>query len=236
MPRLVSKPNPSSKFFTKQRNLDWTSYQKANGNCIAANMSPLEVLALFCSAAMHDYEHPGRNNQFLIATSSPLVSASELVSISFSNQFEFKAMLYNDKSVLENHHAAASWRLLKSAQKYNFLTSLEADEWKRFRTLILENILATDLGRHFSIIEDFNVKVNQSKNNETSRPINWDNEAERLLVSEIILKLADINAPLKSTDLHLAWTDRIVQEFYEQVNLSLSLSFMFLFYMFSIGR
>ncbi len=72
--------------------------------------------------------------------------------------------MYNDKSVLENHHASASWRLLKSNEKYNFLCNLEADEWNRFRYLILENILATDLSRHNSIIADFKDKVANKKN------------------------------------------------------------------------
>jgi cGMP-inhibited 3',5'-cyclic phosphodiesterase A len=43
-------------------------------------------------------------------------------------------------------------------------------------------------------------------------------ETDRLLVSQMILKLADLNAPLKRKDLHLEWTERIVEEFYQQVN------------------
>lgn len=41
--------------------------------CLGDNFTQLEILALYCSAAMHDYEHPGRNNAFLITISSPLV-------------------------------------------------------------------------------------------------------------------------------------------------------------------
>jgi hypothetical protein len=67
--------------------------------------------------------------------------------------------MYNDRSVLENHHAASSWQLLKSTHKNNFLSNLDAAEWKRFRFLVLENILATDLSKHFSIISDFNVNM-----------------------------------------------------------------------------
>ena len=67
--------------------------------------------------------------------------------------------MYNDRSVLENHHASASWLLLKSNPKYNFLANLSADEWKRFRFLVLENILATDLSKHFELISDFDNKV-----------------------------------------------------------------------------
>ena len=43
---------------------------------LGSNFTPLELLALFSSAAMHDYDHPGRNNQFLIAIKSPLVSST----------------------------------------------------------------------------------------------------------------------------------------------------------------
>lgn len=42
--------------------------------CLGDNFTQLEILALYCSAAMHDYEHPGRNNAFLITINSPLVS------------------------------------------------------------------------------------------------------------------------------------------------------------------
>ena len=38
------------------------------------------------------------------------------------------------------------------------------------------------------------------------------------MVSNMIIKMADINGPCKIKDLHLEWTDRINQEFYEQVN------------------
>ena len=44
---------------------------------------------------MHDYEHVGRTNDFLVAVEDRL------------------ALLYNDKAPLENHHLAASFALLK---------------------------------------------------------------------------------------------------------------------------
>jgi cGMP-inhibited 3',5'-cyclic phosphodiesterase A len=52
-------------------------------SCLGANFTPLELLALFCSAAMHDYDHPGRNNQFLVSVSSPLVKLTFLLILSF---------------------------------------------------------------------------------------------------------------------------------------------------------
>ena len=68
-------------------------------------------------------------------------------------------MLYNDRSVLENHHAAASWEFLTTVPEHNFLTNLEPAEMKRLRFLIIECILATDLKLHFDIVREFKAKV-----------------------------------------------------------------------------
>ncbi|XP_009949590.1 PREDICTED: cGMP-inhibited 3',5'-cyclic phosphodiesterase A-like, partial [Leptosomus discolor] len=46
--------------------------------------------------------------------------------------------------------------------------------------------------------------------------IDWTNENDRLLVCQMCIKLADINGPAKCKDLHLQWTEGIVNEFYEQ--------------------
>lgn len=47
--------------------------------------------------------------------------------------------------------------------------------------------------------------------------IDWTNENDRLLVCQMCIKLADVNGPLKCKELHLQWTEGIVNEFYEQV-------------------
>ena len=52
--------------------------------------------------------------------------------------------------------------------------------------------------------------------------IDWTNENDRLLVCQMCIKLADINGPLKCKELHLQWTDGIVNEFYQQVLASLT--------------
>uniref|UniRef100_A0A4X2K5S5 Phosphodiesterase n=1 Tax=Vombatus ursinus TaxID=29139 RepID=A0A4X2K5S5_VOMUR len=42
-----------------------------NYGCVALNIPALELMALYVAAAMHDYDHPGRTNAFLVATSDP---------------------------------------------------------------------------------------------------------------------------------------------------------------------
>uniref|UniRef100_A0A3P8SJU5 Phosphodiesterase n=1 Tax=Amphiprion percula TaxID=161767 RepID=A0A3P8SJU5_AMPPE len=143
--------------------------------CLAWNIPALELMALYVAAAMHDYDHPGRTNAFLVATNAP------------------QAVLYNDRSVLENHHAASAWSLYLSRPEFNFLVNLDHVEFKRFHSQIL-------------------LKHNKCR-------INWltsFNENDRLLVCQVCIKLADINGPAKVRDLHLKWTEGIVNEFYEQ--------------------
>ncbi|KAF1386891.1 hypothetical protein PFLUV_G00099560 [Perca fluviatilis] len=162
--------------------------------CLSGLIPALELMALYVAAAMHDYDHPGRTNAFLVATSAP------------------QAVLYNDRSVLENHHAASAWNLFMSRPEYNFLVNLDHGEFKRFRFLVIEAILATDLKKHFDFLAEFNAKVGD----DPSTGIDWSNENDRLLVCQMCIKLADINGPLKCKDLHLQWTEGIVNEFYEQ--------------------
>ncbi|KAK0140409.1 cGMP-inhibited 3',5'-cyclic phosphodiesterase A [Merluccius polli] len=161
---------------------------------LAGLIPALELMALYVAAAMHDYDHPGRTNAFLVATSAP------------------QAVLYNDRSVLENHHAASAWNLFMSRPEFNFLANLEHVEFKRFRFLVIEAILATDLKKHFDFLAEFNAKVGD----EGVSCIDWSNENDRLLVCQMCIKLADINGPLKCKELHLQWTEGIVNEFYEQ--------------------
>ena len=70
-----------------------------------------------------------------------------------------QAILYNDRSVLENHHAAASWDLLNAVQENNFLVNLDDAKLKRLRFLIVEAILATDLKMYFDILSEWKAKV-----------------------------------------------------------------------------
>lgn len=70
-----------------------------------------------------------------------------------------QAILYNDRSVLENHHVASAWCMLTSDPKHHWLSNLDTAKFKRFRFLVIEAVLATDLKRHFELVAEFNSKV-----------------------------------------------------------------------------
>lgn len=198
LPLEVESPPPVQKSETGSSSPGLVQRQSFNAEdtygIMGANLPALELMALYTAAAMHDYDHPGRTNAFLVTTYAP------------------EAVLYNDRSVLENHHAAAAWSLFLSMPDYNFLCHLDKAEFKRFRFLVIEAILATDLKRHFEILAEFNAKAND----DDAPGIDWNSETDRLLAMEMCIKLADINGPCKRHDIHVQWTARIADEFYEQ--------------------
>lgn len=60
--------------FSKMYNVPDDKY-----GCLSGNIPALELMALYVAAAMHDYDHPGRTNAFLVATSAPQVNLSILM-------------------------------------------------------------------------------------------------------------------------------------------------------------
>uniref|UniRef100_A0AC35U6H6 Phosphodiesterase n=1 Tax=Rhabditophanes sp. KR3021 TaxID=114890 RepID=A0AC35U6H6_9BILA len=158
-------------------------------------MSNLEVMAFYTAAAMHDYDHPGKTNAFLVASD------------------DYKAIMYNDRSVLENHHACEAWKLL-CIEEHLFIDVLDENEFRRFRYLVLEYILATDLKMHFDLVALFKDKIHD---------IDFYCEKDRLQMMQMLIKTADISSPMKPRALHMEWTNRICEEFYEQGDLEKAL-------------
>lgn len=151
-------------------------------------------MSLYTAAAIHDLDHPGRTNAFLVSIAHPM------------------AILYNDRSVLENHHCASAWKIINEHHSSDWLVNLEAADWKRFRFLVIEIVLATDLKKHFELVAEFNSKAND----EDSVGLDWSQDSDRLIIMNMLIKMADINGPCKKEELHLQWSKRIVHEFYMQ--------------------
>jgi len=56
-----------------------------------------------------------------------------------SNRSEV-AMLYNDRAVLENHHASASLRLMKD-EDFNIISSLKPAEYRYIQQSVSQSVL-----------------------------------------------------------------------------------------------
>nr|XP_019581778.1 PREDICTED: calcium/calmodulin-dependent 3',5'-cyclic nucleotide phosphodiesterase 1C isoform X5 [Rhinolophus sinicus] len=153
---------------------------------VANWLTELEIFAIIFSAAIHDYEHTGTTNNFHIQTRSD------------------PAILYNDRSVLENHHLSAAYRLLQEDEEMNILINLSKDDWREFRTLVIEMVMATDMSCHFQQIKAMKTALQQPEAIEKPKALS------------LMLHTADISHPAKAWELHHRWTMSLLEEFFRQ--------------------
>ncbi|CAB1323932.1 unnamed protein product, partial [Coregonus sp. 'balchen'] len=157
-----------------------------------AVFSDLEILAAIFAAAIHDVDHPGVSNQFLINTNSEL------------------ALMYNDESVLENHHLAVGFKLLQE-DNCDIFQSLTKKQRQSLRKMVIEMVLATDMSKHMSLLADLKTMV-ETKKVTSSGVLLLDNYTDRIQVLRNMVHCADLSNPTKSLELYRQWTDRIMDE------------------------
>eukprot|EP00002_Diphylleia_rotans_P008662 TRINITY_DN1867_c0_g2_i2.p1 TRINITY_DN1867_c0_g2~~TRINITY_DN1867_c0_g2_i2.p1 ORF type:complete len:1027 (+),score=219.56 TRINITY_DN1867_c0_g2_i2:68-3148(+) len=222
-------PNPYHNF-THSVDVTQTVYYyiiKSNARDI---LSPLDVLCLITSAVCHDVGHPGQNNAFQINTQSDF------------------ARIYNDISVLESHHAAKTFEILRRKEyppledcrdqqkmaryfsqkkngdfvdnedNLNILTTLTNNQFKEARKNIINMILMTDMSKHFEMTAKIAALVKNSEDSENT-PLSPDNRDDRELLCAVLLHCADISNVTKPFQVSKKWADRVRDEFYEQGDL-----------------
>lgn len=156
-------------------------------------MSELDILTILISGAAHDMDHPGTNNLFEIKNRSKL------------------AILYNDASVLEAHHAASFFFLLDNySLDCDIFSDFTNKEKSDIRKNIIENILGTDMSKHGNIQQELKA-ISELPENE--RALDSKNKS---LVLKAMVHAADIGNPTRTFDISFKWARQIVREFYHQ--------------------
>ena len=158
--------------------------------------TPLEVLAAILASSMHDVDHPGTTNQYLVATSSEL------------------ALMYNDESVLENHHLAVAFKLLQLPE-CDILAGLSAKQRTSFRKMVIDMVLATDMSKHMSLLADLKTMV-ETKKVAGSGVLLLDNYSDRIQVLQNLIHCCDLSNPTKPLPLYTEWVDRLMEESFKQ--------------------
>ncbi|XP_061790090.1 3',5'-cyclic-AMP phosphodiesterase 4B-like isoform X1 [Nerophis lumbriciformis] len=161
-----------------------------------AVFTDLEILAAIFAAAIHDVDHPGVSNQFLINTNSEL------------------ALMYNDESVLENHHLAVGFKLLQE-ENCDIFQNLTKKQKQALRRMVIDMVLATDMSKHMSLLANLKTMV-ETKKVTSSGVLLLDNYTDRMQVLRNMVHCADLSNPTKPLDLYQQWTDRIMDEFFHQ--------------------
>ena len=182
------------------------------------NLVELDLISIFVSAIIHDYGHPGLNNNYLIKSKDEL------------------AIRYNDISVLENYHVSESFRIILKESENNIFIKLSEDDFKLCRKNIIECVLGTDMTLHNKKYQAFkrrlqteNIKKGENVENLFMNldPINSYNLKVEFL--SFIIHAADISNPTKPLPIYKEWAQRCVDEFFKQGDLEkkngLSISF-----------
>ncbi|PWA27186.1 hypothetical protein CCH79_00013913 [Gambusia affinis] len=191
-----------------------------------AVFTDLEILAALFAAAIHDVDHPGVSNQFLINTSERTtacasISASYFVPLVFTSPTSSSsesdselALMYNDESVLENHHLAVGFKLLHQ-ENCDIFQNLTKRQRQSLRKLVIDMVLATDMSKHMTLLADLKTMV-ETKKVTSSGVLLLDHYTERIQVLRNMVHCADLSNPTKPLPLYRQWTERIMEEFFRQ--------------------
>ncbi|KAM6993193.1 3',5'-cyclic-AMP phosphodiesterase 4C isoform 2-T2 [Passerculus sandwichensis] len=163
---------------------------------LEAVFTDLEILAAIFASAIHDVDHPGVSNQFLINTNSEL------------------ALMYNDASVLENHHLAVGFKLLQE-ENCDIFQNLSRKQRQTLRKMVIDMVLATDMSKHMNLLADLKTMV-ETKKVTSLGVLLLDNYSDRIQVLQNMVHCADLSNPTKPLELYRQWTDRIMVEFFHQ--------------------
>ncbi|CDJ51380.1 phosphodiesterase, putative [Eimeria brunetti] len=154
-------------------------------------MEPLEKAALVVASLAHDVGHPGRTNQFFVASFDPL------------------AIIYNDISPLENFHSCLCFRILEK-KSCNIFFMLSVGGFRFARAKIIECILSTDMKQHFEDISKFRMR-RQSEEFSSKNSVE-----DRWATLRMCVKLGDVcHTALPWSD-HFIMSCAITEEFYQQ--------------------
>lgn len=153
----------------------------------------MDIAAVLIAALIHDAGHDGCSNSFHINTCSHL------------------ALIYNDTSVLENYHCSLGYQIIL---KYKILSNLSQEEAKKFRNIVVEAILATDLSRH---------KLLLGRVQELQHAFDLSNGEHIKTLSVVLLKCADVSNPVKPFHIAKKWGESVQEEFFSQGDLERAL-------------
>ena len=160
---------------------------------LAESLGKYGHFAVIFSAILHDVNHPGNTNLFEINSSSE------------------RALLYNDVSVLESHHCATTFRLMRQ-EGLNIMEGFSKETAIDVRKMIVSCILATDMSVHFQLVDEFSRKTSASNWSTTGFP-------EKTLLGKIVVHAADLSNPVRPFEIAKKWSLLIAEEFNKQVEL-----------------
>jgi hypothetical protein len=175
------------------------------------DLSLIDLVGFFVAAIVHDYKHPGLNNTYHINKRSKV------------------ATKYNDVSVLENYHISSAFKVI-SHPSCNIFSDLRVEEYRVIRKRIIECVLATDMAKHTKSQTTIKIKLEQFKGEDNTNNLynlihnqcedsKFDRQQE---VLNFLIHCADISNPAKHFSVCKIWTEKVMEEFFNQGDLERS--------------
>jgi len=220
--------------FTHALDVTHTTFRYIKMTKSRTKITKLEKFALMVAAIVHDMDHPGLTNAFLVRTRDGL------------------ATTYNDQSVLENYHLAHFFNLIEANQSANIFATFSDESYREVRRIIIACVMHTDMAQHFSMVskmdefvhshdflealdeeedcddaaadaangDDENNEIDGSDdqvlNKETDKGAFFKTDDERQLMLNVLLHSADISNAVKPFPTYNAWATRVLEEFFNQ--------------------
>eukprot|EP00873_Tetraselmis_striata_P042788 jgi/Tetstr1/463052/TSEL_007990.t1 len=154
-------------------------------------------LAAILGAAIHDAAHPGRDNKYMIRNDSEL------------------ARRFNDQHVLENHSINLCLEMMRE-DRINFVEGSKLQprrSWHKFKTRLINVVLATDMANHFDILSKFKstlMGVTLDVSDEKHMAPHME------LILQMVIKCADLGHCTMMRKTHMFWSKSLEEEFFLQ--------------------
>merc|ERR1712129_343995 len=152
--------------------------------------------------------HPGLTNAYQVNSGSDL------------------SLVYNDQSVLENHHSHVAALLLKQPDTA-ILAELRTEERNKLRKSMISIILHTDMSYHQDIVTQL-LQFNNRRCDESAQA-SMDSsdrcsesslsEMDKQFLCETVVHLGDLSNPVMRWDQNHEWSLRVIDEFIAQSSL-----------------
>ena len=192
---------------------------KPTGNAISSTAygitsDPLTQFAIVFSALIHDVQHPGVSNAQLVKEQADV------------------AIRFHNKSVAEQNSVTVAWDLLMQPEFTDFRDAIMADDadYKRFRQLIVNSVMATDLfdpdlrqlrenrwTKAFANDDNGTNNINKAESASTSSiPCDTEEDYNRraTIIIEHIIQASDVSHTMQHWHVYQEWNRRLFNEMY----------------------
>lgn len=155
---------------------------------INVDVDPFLCISFLVAALIHDVGHEGVTNVFLVKESHPA------------------AITFNDQSVAEMNSLKI---FFDSLSEYNFFVNMDSATFQRFRSLVIELVLCTDIAdadRRIVAEQKFILASKDENGNLVS------NSTNIFVLLTICIRLADVGATTQDFETLKVWSNRLFVE------------------------